>query len=104
MTTLTELYEMLETHDWTYNYSDDNRAYNKGMKEADDIKYARQEQFVNQLLSQYQIINVKITNLQLISKENKAKAQVELTDLVDINNKKITPGGWSKFDTEIIID
>ena len=59
------------------------------------------EQFVNQLLSQYQNINVKISNLQLISKENKAKAQVELTDLVDINNKKITPGSWSKF--EIVV-
>ena len=59
------------------------------------------EQFVNQLLSQYQNINVKISNLQLISKENKAQAQVELTDLVDINNKKVTPGSWSKF--EIIV-
>ncbi len=59
------------------------------------------EQFVTQLLSQYKNITVKISNLQLISKENQAKAQVELTDLVDINNKKITPGNWSKF--EIIV-
>lgn len=59
------------------------------------------EQFVNTLLSQYKSINVKISNLQLISKENKAKAQVELTDLVDINNKKITPGSWSKFQISV---
>ena len=59
------------------------------------------KQFVDQLLSQYQNINVKISNLQLISKENRAKAQVDLTDLVDINNHKVTPGSWSKF--EIIV-
>jgi serine/threonine protein kinase len=59
------------------------------------------EQFVDQLLSQYNRINVKVSNLRLISKENKAKAQIELTDLVDINNNNITPGSWSKF--EIII-
>ncbi len=59
------------------------------------------DQFVNQLLSQYKNINVEISNLKLISKENKARAQVELTDLVDTNNKYVTPGSWSKF--EIIV-
>ena len=59
------------------------------------------EQFVSQLLAQYRTINVKISDLQLISKENQAKAHVELTDLVDINSNKVTPGSWSKF--EIIV-
>jgi tetratricopeptide (TPR) repeat protein len=59
------------------------------------------EQFVNQLLSQYKNINVKISSLQLISKENKARAQVDLTDLVDINNKKIIPGNWSQFEITV---
>ena len=77
------------------------QARNKNKLKSLSQYSSGREQFVNQLLSQYQNINVKISNLQLISKENKAKAQVELTDLIDINNKKITPGSWSKF--EIIV-
>ena len=57
--------------------------------------------FVDQLHSQYRGINVKVSNLQLIAKEKRALANIELTDLVDINGTKISPGNWSKF--EIIL-
>ena len=30
--------ELLKRHDWTYNYSDDSRAWSKGKKEADEIR------------------------------------------------------------------
>ncbi len=30
--------ELLKRHDWTYNYSDDSRAWSKGKKEADEIQ------------------------------------------------------------------
>jgi len=30
--------ELLKRHDWTYNYSDDQRAWSKGNKEADEIQ------------------------------------------------------------------
>ena len=33
-----ELEELLITHDWYYQYSDDPRIYNKGFKEAHVIK------------------------------------------------------------------
>jgi len=59
------------------------------------------KQFVDQLHSQYRKINVKVSNLHLISKEKRALADIELTDLVDINGNKISPGNWSKF--EIIL-
>jgi len=55
------------------------------------------QQFVEELLSQYKSINVKISGLQLIASKNSAKAQVELKDLVGINGKKIIPGNWSRF-------
>ncbi len=58
-------------------------------------------QFVEQLHSQYRSINLKVSNLQFIPKENRAKAQIELTDLVDIDGKKITPGSWSKFEIDL---
>lgn len=32
------LEELLKRHDWTYNYSDDSRAWSKGKKEADEIR------------------------------------------------------------------
>jgi hypothetical protein len=59
------------------------------------------EQFVSQLMAQYLKINVRISNLRLISKDNEVKAHVELTDLVDKNNNNILPGSWSKF--EIVV-
>lgn len=59
------------------------------------------EQFINQLLGQYRSINVKISNLQFIKKENKALAQIELTNLIDINGNKVTPGNWSKFEITV---
>jgi sugar-specific transcriptional regulator TrmB len=59
------------------------------------------KQFVDQLLGQYKSITVKVFQLNLIPQENKAKTQIELTNLVDKNNVKVTPGNWNKF--EIII-
>jgi len=56
------------------------------------------KQFVDQLHSQYRKINVKVSNLHLISKEKRALADIELTDLVDVNGNKISPGNWSKFE------
>jgi len=35
---LLTLKTLLEQHDWTYNYSDDHRAWVKGNKEADEIR------------------------------------------------------------------
>ena len=35
---LTVLVTLLSKHDWTYNYSDDHRAWVKGNKEADEIR------------------------------------------------------------------
>ena len=29
---------MLEKHDWTYNYSDDHRAWVKGKEQSDEIR------------------------------------------------------------------
>jgi serine/threonine protein kinase len=55
------------------------------------------EQFVRQLHSQYKNINVKVSNLNLIPKDKHAQANIELTDLIDINDNKVTPGNWSKF-------
>lgn len=56
------------------------------------------KQFVEQLHSQYRSLNVKVSNLRLIPKENKAQAHIEVTDLIDINGNKISPGNWSKFE------
>ena len=39
--TLAELYKLLVDHDWSYNYSDDNRYYTKGSNEADTLAHAR---------------------------------------------------------------
>ena len=35
--TLEEFEQLLRTHDWTYNYSDDHRAWTKGREEANKI-------------------------------------------------------------------
>jgi len=59
------------------------------------------EQFINQLLGQYRTIDVNISNLKFIQKENKAQANVELTKLIDVKGNNVTPGNWSKF--EIIV-
>lgn len=59
------------------------------------------KQFVDQLFDTYHHITVKISHLQQIPKENRVKAQVELTDLIDINNKKVTPGSWNKFEISV---
>jgi hypothetical protein len=41
MSTLSEFEEMLKTHDWFFDYSDDHRAWEKGRKEAFAIRVAR---------------------------------------------------------------
>ena len=38
---LLTLKTLLEKHDWTYNYSDDHRAWVKGKEEADEIRRQR---------------------------------------------------------------
>ena len=38
---LSEFYKLLEDHDWTYNYSDDQRYYAQGVAEADTIAHTR---------------------------------------------------------------
>jgi len=58
-------------------------------------------QFIKQLFSQYSTIDVKITDLRLISSKNMARAKVELKDLVDINGNKVLPGNWSKFEISL---
>lgn len=35
---LDTLETLLKTHDWTYNYSDDHRAWKKGNEQADEIR------------------------------------------------------------------
>ena len=37
--TLAEFYDLLARHDWTYQYSDDHRAWEKGRKTADWIQH-----------------------------------------------------------------
>ena len=59
------------------------------------------EQFINQLLSQYRSINVDISNLKFIQKDNKAQAHVELSKLIDVKGAKVTPGNWSKFEITV---
>lgn len=59
------------------------------------------KQFVDQLFDNYHRITVKISDLQLIKKENRVKAHVELTELIDNNNNKITPGNWNKFEISV---
>jgi len=56
------------------------------------------KQFVAQLHSQYKKLTVKVSNLHLISKEKRVLADIELTDLIDKNGNKISPGDWSKFE------
>ncbi len=34
---LDTLETLLKTHDWTYNYSDDHRAWKKGNEQSDEI-------------------------------------------------------------------
>jgi hypothetical protein len=33
--------ELLKTHDWTYNYSDDHRYWKKGVAEAEEIRRSK---------------------------------------------------------------
>ena len=58
---------------------------------------AGRSQFLDQLHSQYRTINVKVLNFNLIPKDNRAHAEIQLSDLIDINGNKVSPGGWSKF-------
>jgi len=58
-------------------------------------------QFIEQLHKQYRNINVKVSNLQVIAKENSAHANIELNKLIDINGNKVTPGSWSKFEIKL---
>jgi hypothetical protein len=39
--TLEEFEQLLKAHDWTYNYSDDHRAWTKGREQANKIANAR---------------------------------------------------------------
>jgi hypothetical protein len=39
--TLQEFEQLLKAHDWTYNYSDDHRAWDKGREQANQIDKAR---------------------------------------------------------------
>ena len=41
MITLKELYHMLKDHDWTFQYSDDNKYHAAGQQERDAINAAR---------------------------------------------------------------
>jgi hypothetical protein len=38
-----EFFKLLTDHDWTYNYSDDYRAWTKGSKEAQRLQAIMQE-------------------------------------------------------------
>lgn len=38
-----EFFKLLTDHDWTYNYSDDHRAWTKGSKEAQRLQATMQE-------------------------------------------------------------
>lgn len=40
---LVELEGLLRTHDWTYQYSDDHRAWTKGNNESQAIRLLRQK-------------------------------------------------------------
>ena len=37
--TLTEFYDLLKRHDWSYNYSDDHRVWQKGQDESNMIRH-----------------------------------------------------------------
>ena len=37
--TLQEFYDLLKRHDWTYNYSDDHRVWQKGLDESKMIQH-----------------------------------------------------------------
>ena len=41
MDPLLEFEEMVKTHDWYFNYSDDSRAYDRGRKEQVAIRVMR---------------------------------------------------------------
>lgn len=38
---LVQYERLLKTHDWTYNYSDDHRAWQNGRIEADELRRYR---------------------------------------------------------------
>ena len=38
-----KFFKLLTDHDWTYNYSDDHRAWTKGSKEAQRLQAIMQE-------------------------------------------------------------
>ncbi|VAW69397.1 hypothetical protein MNBD_GAMMA10-773 [hydrothermal vent metagenome] len=59
------------------------------------------EKFVEELFSKYKNINVNISDFRVIASKNKAQLNVVLDNLVDINDRKIIPGGWSRFQTTI---
>lgn len=44
MLTLFDFYKMLESHDWTYQYSDDHRYWKKGSDEARQIDHVLEMQ------------------------------------------------------------
>lgn len=71
----------------------------KNKKQLNNLSHyqAGRKQFVDQLFSRYNNISVEVAYLHLIPKENKAKAEIELTNLKDINDKKAIPGNWKKF-------
>lgn len=73
------------------------------IKKISKFKTGRQ-QFVEQLLAQYQHMKVTVSNFKYIATSHQATADVELSDLVDKNGKHVTPGSWSKFPIRIAKD
>jgi len=62
-------------------------------------------QFIDQLFKEYKSFKIKVSKLQFISRENKASAHIDITDLIDKNGKKVNshslPGNWNKFDITV---
>jgi len=71
-------------------------GYKSRLKQISQFSQGR-EQFVNRLLSQYKNIDVKISNLKLISATNSARAMIELKNLMDKNNEVVVTD-WSRFE------
>ena len=52
-------------------------------------------------MAQYKYMKVTISDFKYIAKNHQATADVELSGLVDKNDKHVTPGAWSKFPIKI---
>jgi len=71
---------------------------NKDALNKISVYSAGRQQFVNKLLVKYQSITVMVSRLQLIVSKNKAKARVELTELIDVNSETVKAGDWGQFE------